>query len=594
MILRYKITPWLSIQSTNSGNLITNNLDSYKDPRTYRGRWDGAASNRIYVNGAISVNDTKTEYFLTSNQLTFNKSFGQHHFNALIGQEYSKTHMETIAADAYNTPYPGERNLAAFNNYGTWINVLQGTTPTPSRIAPVDKASFSLFGEGNYNYMQKYFGSVSLRRDASTNFGKLNRYGTFYSLSGAWLISSEQFMRNIKPIDHLKLRASYGTSGREAGADFLNFTVYQDNLRYDNTNTFGSTIQRLGNDEITWETTYTANVGVDVGLWNRININFDWYNRRSSGLIQTVQLPSYIGFPQQIRNVGELTNHGIEVMVSSQNIQSRDFEWTTDFNISFNKNKLTKIYGDSLIDPWTGSYYRYIGEDLNVLKAVIYAGVNADNGRPQFERVMPDGKITIVDSLPTVLADGIRSFKTVGSATPKFFGGITNTFRYKAITFSFLLNFVYGNTIMNQSLSNFLVPDSWQSGFNIVNPDETTKFWQGPGDTKARYSNFYDLAFNQRGSTSFRSSLIYQDASYIRLRNVRLGYDLPLAWIQRAKFSTVHVYISADNLFVIKSNELFAADPEGAKIGVTSAAFTGTGVASAMPRRFGAGINLSF
>ena len=106
---------------------------------------------------------------------------------------------------------------------------------------------------------------------------------------------------------------------------------------------------------------------------DRININLDWYNRRSTGLIQTVQLPSYIGFPQQIRNVGELTNRGVEVMVSSQNIRSADFEWTTDFNISFNKNTLSKIYGDSLIDPWSGSYYRYVGEDLNVLKAVTYA-----------------------------------------------------------------------------------------------------------------------------------------------------------------------------------------------------------------------------
>ena len=166
LILRYKITPWLTAQSTNSINLVTNNFNSYRDPRTFRGRWDGAASNRQFINGSISVNDTKTEYFLTSNQLSFNKTFGKHYFNALVGQEYSKTHMETIAADAFNTPYPGERNLAAFNNYGTWINLLQGTTPVPLRIAPVDKASFSLFGEANYNYMQKYFGSASLRRYA--------------------------------------------------------------------------------------------------------------------------------------------------------------------------------------------------------------------------------------------------------------------------------------------------------------------------------------------------------------------------------------------------------------------------------------------
>jgi hypothetical protein len=284
----------------------------------------------------------------------------------------------------------------------------------------------------------------------------------------------------------------------------------------------------------------------------------------------------------------------VEIAITSQNIKSKNFEWTTNFNISFNKNRLSKIYGDSLIDPWSASFYRYKGEDLTVLKAVIFAGVNPDNGRPQFERVMPDGKIVIVDSLPTVLADGIRSFRKVGTATPKFFGGFTNTFRYKGISLSLLFNFVYGNTIMNQSVNNFYDPTSWQSGFALVNPDKAIRAWQGPGDKNANYPDFYDLNFSKRGGTNFRSSLIYQDASYIRLRNIHLAYDLPANILSKAKIRSANVYISMDNVFVIKSKELFAADPEGAKLGVTNGAFTGTGFASAMPQRFVAGINLSF
>jgi TonB-linked SusC/RagA family outer membrane protein len=594
-IIRYKITPWLTLQSTNTAQAITNNLNSYKDPRTYRGRYDGAASNRIYINGSLALTDTKTEYYLTSNQLSFNKTFGDHHISGLVGQEYSKTHMETISASAYNTTYPGERNLAAFLNYGTWINILTGSAATPSgTTAPVDKASFSLFGEGNYSFRQKYFASASVRRDASTNFGKLNRYGTFYSVSGAWLLSSEAFMRTVRPVTNLKLRAAYGTSGREAGADFLNFTVYQDNLRYDNSTTFGSAIQRLANDEITWETTYSTNLGVDLSLWKRVNLSVDWYNRLSKNLIQTVQLPSYIGFPSQVRNIGELKNTGLEIVLSTVNIKTNDFEWTTDFNISFNTNKLVKIYGDSLIDPWSASFYRYAGEDINVLKAVKFAGVNPDNGRPLFERVLPDGKIQIVDSLPLALADGTRSFRNVGSATPKFFGGITNTFRYKGISLSVLVNYVYGNTIMNQSVNNFITPTSWQSGFNLANPDKAIRFWKGPGDTDANYPDFFDLAFSTRGASNFRSSLIYQDASYLRVRNIRLGYDLPKNWIGKAHISAVNIYASADNLFLIKSKELFSADPEGARIGVATGSYTGTGFASAQPRRFLVGINVNF
>lgn len=594
-IIRYKITPWLTAQSTNTVQTISNNNNSYRDPRTYRGRYDGPSSNRIYINGSLALTDTKTEYFLTSNQLSFNKGFGQHQVQGLIGQEYSKTHLETVAVNVYNTPYPGERNVPAFLNYGTWIEKWLGLTASPSgATAPVDKASFSLFGEGNYSYGQKYFASASVRRDASTNFGKLKRYANFYSLSGAWLMSNEQFMRTIKPVSNLKLRVAYGTSGREAGADFLNFTVYQDNVRYENSTNFGSTVQRLANNEITWETTYTTNLGIDVGLWKRINLSVDLYNRLSKGLIQNTLLPSYIGFPSQTRNVGELKNTGLEIMLSSLNVKAGDFSWSTDFNISFNKNKLVKLYGDSLIDPWTNNFYRYIGEDLNVMKAVKYAGVNADNGRPLFERVMADGKIELVDSLPLVLADGTRSFRKVGSAMPKFFGGITNTFRYKGLSLSVLINFVYGATIMNSSVTNFLSPTIWQSGYNLINPDESIRFWQGPGDTKAKYPNFYDVAFAQRGGTNSRSSLVYQDASYMRVRNARLSYDVPAKWISAAKITALNVYVSADNLFLIKSDELFSADPEGSRVGNPNGAYSGTGFSSAQPRRYLVGINVNF
>lgn len=588
--IKYAITPWLSIQSTNTAQYIYNNVNSYRDPRTYRGRYDGPATNRVYINGSLVLTDTRTNYYITSNQLNFNKHIGEHSISALVGQEYSKTHVETFATSAYNTPYPGERNLGAFQSYGTWTNILFGTPATPSAAAPVDKASFSVFSEVNDSYKNKYFGSASVRRDASTNFGKDNRYGTFYSVSGGWLVSGEDFMRSVKPISNLKLRASYGTSGREAGADYLNFTIYQDALRYNDLNTYGSTIQRLGNDQITWETTYTTNLGIDLGLWKRIHLSVDYYNRRSSGLLQTVSLPSYIGFSSQIRNIGELTNRGVDLTLTTENIQTKNFSWTTDFNISFNRNRLTKIYGDSLKDASTGAYYRYKGDDINTLRAIKYAGVNPDNGRPLFERVMADKSITLVDSIPLAKQDGLRSFQKAGSATPKFFGGMTNTFRYKGFTLTTLLNFVYGNKIMNNAVRNFFDPTAWQSGFNLPQPNKAIRFWQGPGDKNANYSNYYDLAFFQRGLTNISSSRLIVDASYIRLRNVRLGYDLPTSLLRKTGIASFNVYVSADNLFVTRPKDLYASDPEGATIGT----YTGTGIASAMPRKFLFGINVGF
>jgi TonB-dependent starch-binding outer membrane protein SusC len=592
--LKYNILPWLFLQSTNTFQYTNNNVNNYKDPRTYRGRYDGAASNRVFINGQIAITDTRTNYFLTSNLLNFNKRYGQHNISALLGQEYGKIHTETMAVSAYNTPYPGERNMGAFLTFGTYINQLQGTIAIPSAAAPIDKASFSVFAEANDNYKDKYFLSASLRRDASTNFGRDNRYGTFYSVGAGWLLTKENFMLSVKPVTNLKVRAAYGTSGREAGADYLNFTVYTDAVRYNTATTTGSTIQRLGNDQITWETTYTTNLGVDIGLWKRIGLSIDLYQRKSANLLQSVVLPSYIGFPSQIRNIGELTNKGVEFVLSTQNIKSTNFNWTTDFNISFNKNTLTKIYGDSLRDGFAGTYYRYVGEDINVLRAIKYVGVNPDNGRPLFERIMPDNKVVIVDSIPLVKQDGLRGYQVVGSATPKFFGGFANTLSYKNITLSFLFNFAYGNKIFNNSLRNFMDPSAWQSGFNIAAPNENTRWWQGPGDTKANYPDFLDLAFFQRGGVNINSSLLYVDASYLRLRNIRLGYDISSSLLKRMKISALNIYVSSDNVFVIQSKELYAADPEGATIGSTSTSYTGTGIASAMPRRFLAGVNVSF
>jgi TonB-linked SusC/RagA family outer membrane protein len=592
--LKYDILPWLSVQSTNTFQYINNNLNSYKDPRTYRGRYDGPANNRVPVNGALTITDDRSNYFLTSNLLTANKQYGEHALNALIGQEYGQFSSESFSVSAYSTPYPGERNLGAFQNYGTWINKLYNIAAVPGSSAPVEKGSFSVFGEINDNYKDKYFASASLRRDASTNFGRNNRYGTFYSISGGWLVSREAFMQQVKPITSLKLRAAYGTSGREAGADYLNFTTYADVNRYNDANTYGSTIQRLGNDQITWETTYTTNLGFDLELWKRINISTDIYRRRSAGLLQSVLLPTYIGFATQIRNIGELTNKGIEVNLSAVAVKAGDFKWIIDANIAFNKNRLTKIYGDSLLDGFSGGYYRYKGEDINTLKAIPYVGVNPDNGRPQFERRDAAGKVDIVDSLPLAKAAGLQNYRTVGSATPKFFGGFTSTFVYRNISLSALFNYSYGNKIVNNNLRNFMDPTGWQNGFNIAAPGKGQHFWTGPGDKAANYPNFTDPAYSQRGAANLGSSLIFQDASYLRLRNIRLSYDFLPRTLKKMSMSALTVYVSADNVFVLKHKEFYAADPEGATIGSVYNSYAGSGINSAMPRRFVIGLNAGF
>ena len=182
----------------------------------------------------------------------------------------------------------------------------------------------------------------------------------------------------------------------------------------------------------------------------------------------------------------------------------------------------------------------------------------------------------------------------MGNTTPKFYGGITKTLKYKGISLSLMVNFVYGNKSMNNAIRSFLDPTAWQSGFNLPQPNSAIHFWQGPGDKNANYSNYFDLAFAQRGLVNIASSRVVVDASYIRLRNIRLGYDIPASILSKLKISTANIYLSADNVFVIASKDLYASDPEGATIGSNSNSYSGTGIASGMPRKFLFGINIGF
>ncbi|UYQ94461.1 SusC/RagA family TonB-linked outer membrane protein [Chitinophaga horti] len=596
--LKYDLFPWLSVQSANSINYMNTNANSYLDPRSYSGKFGGYpylfnAASLIIPNGTLTIRDTRYTDYLTSNTINFRKYFGKHSVAVLAGQEWGKRTTEVMAADMYNV-LPGERNAGAAKGYGSAVYLAYYTPATPP-AAPIgslqERATFSVFGQADYNYDQRYFASGSVRTDATTNFGRAKRYGTFYSISGGWLLSREGFLDGVKAINNLKLRAVYGTSGRDLGDGYLNTTFYTDGPRYGAQSNIGSSISQLANPDISWETMYSTNVGLDVSVWNRIDATIDLYHKRSSGLLQNVSLTSAQGSLTQYQNVGEIVNKGLELMLNGHAVKTKDFNWMINFNISFNKNELTSLYQDSLRDSYSNTYYRKLGEDINVIKAIEFVGINPDNGNMIHRNYDAAGKAVDVEGIGATT--NLANWRPVGSATPKFFGGFTNTFKYRQFTLSAEWWFQYGNYVMMSLVNNFQSPTAPRLGRNNVLFGDNQHVWEGPGDTKANYPDVFSTNPNAWSALTYRSSRLWGDASHARLRNVRFTYELPRKLIQQWKMQQFSAYVSGDNLWVLKRKDFVGADPEGATLS-SNTAFGGVGTGFANPRRFVAGINVGF
>ena len=596
--LQYDILPYLSIQSTNSINYVGTNGNSYLDPRTFSGKYGGYPylfrAGQPTPNGTLAISETKFVDYLTSNTLNFRKTYAaQHSVTALVGQEWGKRTTESMNLDMYDI-LPDERNIGAGKYFGSPLNLAYNMPYRPTGGFQ-ERATFSVFGQADYSYAGRYMTSASIRTDATTNFGRDRRYGTFYSFSGGWLVSEEDFLKNVKAINNLRLRVSYGTSGRDLGDGYLNRTFYAQGLPYEKLDNLGYTINQLANPAISWETMYNTNIGLDVSAWNnRVSLTVDAYHKRNDGLLQQVTLPAAQGALTQYQNIGEIVNRGIEIMLNTHNVKTTDFNWHSSINFSYNKNELTKLYRDSLQDSYTRLYHRHIGDDINAIKAIRFAGINPENGNMQHYNVDANGNEVVVEGIGDI--SNKANWQTIGQATPRFFGGFTNTFSYRNYSLSAEWWFQVGNYTQMLLISNFQSPTSPRVGYNNIAFGDNQRVWQGPGDTDANYPDVFSLDPNAWQSMTFRSSKLWGNASHARLRNVRFTYSMPDRILNSLKMSRANIFLSGDNLFVIKHKDFVGTDPEGAELNQSTTRFLGpgTGIGLANPRRFTMGIELTF
>ena len=464
------------------------------------------------------------------NILTYNRTIGRHKFEVMGGTSATTSVWENLTgrrtyfSPDYNNAIP---NLNGGNNGG-----VRGQGYGKS-----EWAIMSYLARATYNFDGKYLFTANFRADGSSKLAPKHRWGYFPSFSGAWRISGEKFMQNATWIDDLKLRAGWGQTGNQAGlSEYGYLQMYNTNYTNWNESGHAQDVPTLGgksnikNESLTWETTTQTNVGIDWSMFNyRLSVTLDYYYKYTKDMLLTVPLPS--PYPSLKRNEGEMSNYGFEVSVSSRNIVRKDFNWTTDLNVSINRNKLEKLdlqqvyYYAKTADMTNDNVIRMTpGHALSKFWGYISEGVDPETGDLIYSDRNGDGVITPLD-------------KTwIGDANPKFTFGMTNNFSWKGLNLNVLITGSYGNDIFNASR---ISTEGMYSGNNQTTA--VLRRWRIPGQItdmpRATTSNY-----NVRNSTRW-----VEDGSYLKVKNITLSYDITSPRLRRANISRIQPYITLQN-----------------------------------------------
>ncbi len=499
------------------------------------------------------------------NYFTYAKVIDIHDINVVAGMSYQDS--ETTGSDVQGKGFPTD----------DFHNIANAAEATVFSSWDEGHSYLSYFARANYKLKQKYLLSLSGRIDGSSRFGVDNRYGFFPAVSAGWIISEEEFMSPVKnTLGYLKLRASYGITGNSGIPDYAHLALYT-GVNYAGRN--GLQPVQLQSRGLGWENTSQADLGIDFGLFkNRLTGELDLYYKKTTDLLLYRTLPSTSGFTGVWSNIGELQNKGLEFALHSNNFVG-DFKWTTDFNIAFNKNKIISINGPEI----TPNSINYVmeGQPIGVFKMRKYAGADPDNG---------DALYYLNDSSSETTNNyNIAGDLVVGSPNPDFTGGLNNYLEYKGIDMNLLLSFVYGNEVFNGGGRYQSANADW---FDNQTADQLNR-WQNPGDiTNVPQARLGD------GNGTNNSSRYLSDASYLRVRNINVGYNLPVSLISKIKLSGMRVYLGVQNLHTFTKYKGW--DPE--------VNYTGTGrstqntniiqgydfYTAPQARTFTLGINLSF
>lgn len=579
--------------------------------RTTTVYYNGTTGRAASIGGYFGKRMNDIEVMNLQHRLTYNQDFGKHHVDAMALFEDSDWEQQTVNWGSADEFIPGF--LAAGNFVGRYYGA--GSAPTPGYGHDIERMR-SWLGRANYIFADKYYVSGSVRRDGSSKFRKENRWGTFWSVGAGWRFTEESFMQDLRDswLNNGKLRASYGVIGNQNGIGrYQTYRTWGYSTTYQTTNngtgrptgdSYKLSMGGLVNTQLTWEETKTFDVGLDLTLFNRIDLTFDWYNR-VTGNSQFNQPVSYLAMGQTTlpRNIAELTNRGIELDINADIIRTKDIRWNVAFNITHYTTKLTDLPDDAIPahaeglpdgtwednqGSWASAggsqqnanvYLRGIGRDWFNLYMYKYAGIDQNSGLPMyFHRVTEAdhaaGKykdIEVGGSVKTTNYANASKYE-VGSAIPTFQGGFNTSFSYKNFYVNAQFAYQIGGKFFSRNYAEYLynVVDAQMYRMMFVSKDVKGNTWT-PDNTGAGFpmqwypageNSYFSGTSANGGNWSFTDESLFS-ASYLRLKNLTLGYNVSKSLLNKLRIdkvvSNIKVFASSDNLFILSAAK--AIDP---------------------------------
>ncbi|GJN59978.1 MAG: SusC/RagA family TonB-linked outer membrane protein [Elizabethkingia anophelis] len=561
-----KFTDYLKFISTNSVTYKNYDDMSYVDMRSISGE-----SNK----GSLTESYVKDIGKFFNQMIRFDKDFGKSNVNALAAYEYSDRYYKYSRAQVFGV-VPG-----------TDIFDTGASTGAKPSGAKYDRAYNAFLFNAEYVYDKKYFVQGSLRNESSSAFGAGNRNGMFYSYSLGWNIHKEKFF-NVKQINEWKLRASRGLVGNTPSPNYGWQDLYALTQKYNGE--IGATWSQLGNPALTWESIYQNNIGTDLRMFNnRLTLNVDYFNNKTKNLLMRVTLPSLTGVDRQYLNVGDVRNKGWEFNFNYAIIKKQDLSWDLGFNISTYQNRVlsTRNNATQILDNY---HVAMTGYDVNSFYMRKWMGVNSDNGKGQWEVVNADGSRSLTTNY------NAATVQVVGASTPDYYGSVSTNLTIKNFYLNANFYFSQGGKIYNSTRELFDSDGAYPYYNQMVLKDSWSR-WQKPGDVATHPEAIY----NNNTLVNKPSSRYLEDASYVKLRSLRIGYNFPASLAEKIWVKNASIYIMGENLFTI--TKFSGVDPEVGAYGsrdITLDTSTGgnysgnANVIYPVPRRISLGFNFSF
>lgn len=538
--------------------------DIFNGENSYSGR-------RSSINGYIQYNEGGT--FQTSNVLNYNYRRNEHKLAVMVGQEYVTSWTKTVRSTATHFP----NNDIGLND----MNL--GTPSSITSQVNFDDKLISFFGRVNYNWGEKYLVTATLRADGSSKFSAQHKWGVFPSVSAAWRLGEEEFVKKLNFFSDLKLRLGYGLAGNNRIASYASLDLLE-SVRYPNGDNVSSGYVPSGipSSELKWEANTTFNFGLDFGFWGqRITFSPEFYINKSSHLLLNSRVPQSSGFKTMLRNIGRTRNIGVDFTMNTVNIEKKDFSWNTSLNFSFNRNTIEALSGEQYfleeaafgyntsthkieVGKPIGQFYGYrtlgvyqvddfdydaITQTYTLKEGIPYMGSkeSVQPGNWKFDDVDRNG----------IINDNDRT--VIGNANPDFYGGLNNTLRYKNWDLSVFFTFSYGGEVLNATkLTN---TKAGRTNYNVLDWVNSDNRWMTINDVGELVTDPQELAALNAGKSiasiydleqndNYIHSWAVEDASYLRLSNVNLGYTFPKKMLKRIGVQNLRLYLTGSNLFV--------------------------------------------